>query len=109
MWQAWTIGVLGVWLFIAAFLPFSPMGVLWDDLVVGVIVAITGFAIIKSKSWQGWTAGLLGIWLMIAAFMPSLQAHAGNLWNGIIVGILLMVAGFGALARKEQHAASHTG
>ena len=97
MWQAWTNGILGVWLFIAAFLPFSATGNLWDNLIVGVIVGIAGFTMIKEKAWQGWTAGILGIWLIIAAFIPQLQTHAGNMWDGIIVGILLMVAGFGAL------------
>ena len=97
MWQAWTNGLLGIWLLIAAFLPLSPKGNMWDDLIVGVITAIAGFAIIKEKSWQGWTAGILGIWLLVAAFVPQLQAHAGNMWNGLIVGILLMIAGFFAL------------
>ncbi len=50
MWQAWTVGVLGVWLFIAGFLSFPPTGNLWNDLVVGVIVGVTGFTMIKKKS-----------------------------------------------------------
>jgi len=84
------------------------MGNLWNDLIVGVIVGIAGFTMIKEKSWQGWTAGILGIWLIIAAFIPSLQAHAGNMWNCIIVGVLLMVAGFGAFegqGRQIPHTA----
>jgi len=102
MWQAWTIGILGVWLFIAAFLNFAASGNMWNNLIVGIIVGIAGFIMIKAKSWQGWTAGILGIWLIIAAFIPSLQAHVGNMWNGIIVGILLMIAGFGALPGKKS-------
>jgi hypothetical protein len=102
MWQAWTIGILGVWLFIAAFLNFAASGNLWNNLIVGIIVGIAGFTMIKAKSWQGWTAGILGIWLIIAAFIPSLQAHMGNMWNGIIVGILLMIAGFWALPGKKS-------
>lgn len=101
MWQAWTNGILGLWLFIAAFLSFTPKGNMWDDLIVGIIVGIAGFTMIKAKAWQGWTAGILGIWLIIAAFIPGLQAHVGNMWNGIIVGILLMIAGFGALGKKS--------
>ena len=107
MWQAWTNGIFGVWLFIAAFLPFGPMGNLWDNLIVGVITGIAGFTMIKEKSWQGWTAGILGIWLIIAAFIPALQAHMGNMWNGIIVGILLMIAGFGAF-ESGTHQVGHT-
>ncbi len=103
MWQAWTNGILGAWLFIAVFFNFSATGNLWNDLIVGVIVGFAGFSMIKEKSWQGWTAGILGIWLIIAAFIPALQEFNGNLWNGIIVGILLMVAGFGALTSGQQH------
>ncbi|MFW6147105.1 MAG: SPW repeat domain-containing protein [Thermodesulfobacteriota bacterium] len=100
LWQAWAIGILGIWLFIAAFLSFPAMGNLWNNLIVGIITAIAGFTIIKQKIWQGWTAGILGIWLVIAAFIPVLQTYMGNMWNGIIVGILLMIAGFGAFERK---------
>lgn len=104
MWQAWTNGLLGLWLFIAAFLPFSTMGNLWDNLIVGVIVAIAGYTMAKEKSWQGWIAGLLGVWLIIAAFIPELLSHTGNMWNAIIVGILLMIAGFNALQSSHQTA-----
>jgi len=107
LWQAWTNGILGIWLFIAAFLPFSPTGNLWDNLIVGVITGIAGFTMIKAKTWQGWTAGILGIWLIMAAFIPQLQAHVGNMWNGIIVGILLMIAGFGAF-ESGTHQVAHT-
>jgi len=107
MWQAWTNGILGVWLFIAAFLSFSATGNLWDNLIVGVITGIAGFTMIKEKNWQGWTAGILGVWLIIAAFIPQLQSHVGNMWNGIIVGGLLMIAGFGAFD-NGTHPATHT-
>ena len=100
-WQGWTTGILGIWLFIAAFLNLTPTGNLWDNLIVGIVVAIAGFAMLKAKPWQGWTAGLLGLWLIIAAFVPSLQQHAANLWNDAIVGILFMIAGFGALGQSQ--------
>ena len=104
-WQGWTVGLLGLWLFIAAFLNMSPVGNLWDNLIVGLVVGIVGFMIVKPKPWQGWLAGILGIWLIIAAFIPSLQAHVANLWNDLITGILLMVAGFAALGKgKEEQA-----
>ena len=100
MWQAWVNGILGIWLIIAAFLNFSTTGNLWDNLIVGAIVAIVGFLMIGKKAWQGWTAVIFGIWLVIAAFIPSLQAHTGNLWNDLIVGIIIAIAGFGALGKN---------
>ena len=95
--KAWTNGILGTWLFIAAFLNFSPTGNMWDNLIVGVIVAIIGFAMVKEKAWQGWTAGIVGVWLIIAAFVPQLQQTTANMWNDLISGILIAVAGYGAL------------
>jgi len=106
-WQAWTNGILGIWLFIAAFLNFSTTGNLWDNLIVGVIAAIAGFTMIKEHSWQGWTAGILGVWLIISAFTPALQTHTGNMWNDSIVGILLMIAGFGAY-KSHKEIPAHT-
>ncbi len=103
MWQAWTNGVLGIWLVVAAFLPLSATGNLWDNLIVGIVAGIAGFTMIKEKSWQGWLASIMGLWLIVAAFVPGLQAHTGNLWNDLISGILLMVAGFGALNKAESH------
>lgn len=100
MWQAWVNGILGIWLVIAAFLNFSPTGNMWDNLIVGIIVGVLGFTMIKTKAWQGWLSGIVGIWLIIAAFIPSLQAHTGNLWNDLIAGILVAIAGFGALGKS---------
>ena len=103
MWQAWTNGILGIWLVIAAFLPMSASANLWDNLIVGVLAGIAGITMIKEKSWQGWLASIMGLWLIIAAFIPALQMHTGNLWNDSIGGVLIMIAGFGALNSSEKH------
>jgi len=102
MWQAYVDGILGLWLIVAAFLNFSAVGNLWDNLIVGVLVAIAGFLMISKKSWQGWTAAVLGIWLVVAAFIPSLQAHTGNLWNDLIVGVIVAVVGFTAIGKPKS-------
>jgi len=101
-WQGWTTGILGVWIFIAAFLNFSPTVNMWDNLIVGIIVAIAGFKMIKPKPWQGWLATIAAIWLLIAAFIPSLQAHTANMWNDAIIGIIFMIAGFAALGKGQE-------
>lgn len=102
MWQAWVNGILGLWLIIAAFLHLSPAGNLWDNLIVGVIVAIVGYLMVSKKSWQGWLSVVMGVWLIIAAFIPALQLHTANLWNDLIVGILVAIAGFGALGGSSN-------
>ncbi len=102
MWQAWVNGILGIWLFIAAFLNLGAKGNLWDDLIVGIIVAVVGYLMIKEKPWQAWLSIIVGIWLIIAAFIPSLVVGAGNMWNLIISGVLVMIAGFGALGGGQK-------
>ena len=72
MWQAWTSGILGLWLILAASLNFPTVGNLWDNLIVGVIVIIVGALMISKKSWQGWLSVVMGVWLVIAAFIPGL-------------------------------------
>ena len=96
-WQGWTVGILGLWIFIAAFLKFTPKGNMWDNLIVGIIIGIVALYMIKPKPWQGWLSLIVGVWLIIAAFIPSLQAHTANLWNDAISGILAMIGGFAAL------------
>lgn len=100
--KAWTNGILGTWLFIAAFLNFSPTGNMWDNLIVGIIVAILGFAMVKEKAWQGWTAGIVSVWLVIAAFVPSLQLTTANMWNDVISGLLIAIAGYGAIESSKK-------
>ena len=99
--KAWTNGVLGTWLIIAAFLNFTPAGNMWDNLIVGIIVAIVGFMMVKDKAWQGWTAGILGVWLVIAAFIPVLQQTTGNMWNDLITGLIIAIAGYAAIEKTN--------
>jgi hypothetical protein len=101
-WQAWIIGLLGLWLIAAAFLKFDSAVNLWNNLLVGLIVGILGYTIIKQKIWQSWTCMVLGVWMIIAAFVPSLTIDKGYLWNDIISGIIITIGGFGALGKSKE-------
>jgi hypothetical protein len=100
-WLGWTSGILGLWLLLSPFLGLGPKGNFWNDLIVGVVVAIVGFGMVQAASWQGWTAGFLGLWLIIAAFIPGVVTGAGLLWNDIIVGLIIAIAGFTALSATK--------
>ncbi len=102
MWQAWVNGIIGVYIFVVAFFGYGTTGNLWNDIIVGIVAAAIGFSMIKEKPWQGWLGAIVGIWLIIAAFIPSLLTFTGNEWNLIISGVLLMVAGFGALGKTSS-------
>ncbi len=102
MWKAWVNALLGIWIFIVAFFDFSATAIMWNNIIVGIIVAGAGYLMVKEKPWQGWLSVVVGVWLFIAAFIPSLVVGAGNVWNLLISGILLMVAGFGAMGGNKQ-------
>ncbi len=103
MWQNWVNFALGIWLVIAAFIPgitASRSGSLWNDLIVGVLVAIFAFMSIKAKKAICWINAILGIWLVIAAFIP--MSKSGNLWNDLICGIIILIVGITTALKKEE-------
>jgi len=103
-WKGWTNGILGSWLFITAFLALNAKGNMWNDLIVGVIVAIAAFTMLNEKPWHGWTAGIFGLWLIVASFIPGLLSGPGLLWNNIIVGGVIAFAGFASLSSDSGRA-----
>jgi len=108
MWEAWTTGTLGVWLVIEAFLRFSPRGNLWNDLLVGLIIAVVGMLMTDRKPWQGWISSTIGFWLILAAFIPSMQALHGNMWNALLSGVVLAICGFTALIGGKHSENMHS-
>ena len=102
MWQAWTNAVLGLWFVVAAFLGFSPSANLWDNLVIGLFVAATSLTILKDKPWQAWLAAIFGVWMIVAAFVPSLVDGSGYVYNDLISGIIIAIAGFASFGASHQ-------
>ncbi|MGB9592031.1 MAG: SPW repeat domain-containing protein [Candidatus Kryptoniota bacterium] len=102
MWQAWTNAVLGLWLMVAAFLGFGPTANLWDNLIVGLVVAIASVTILKQKPWQAWLALIFGVWMIIAAFIPSLVDGTGYLYNDLTSGLIIAIAGFASFGQSHQ-------
>ncbi len=88
------IGLLGVWLIVAAIWRFVPVLEVWSDLMTGVVVAILGFSLIGLRPGNGWVAGIAGLWMIASAFIPGLHAGKLILTNNIITGLVLLVAGF---------------
>ncbi len=50
--------------------------------------------------WQSIVNGLAGIWLIISAFIPF--GHTGNLWNYLIVGVIVAILGFWGVADQKS-------
>lgn len=103
----WIIGLLGIWVGITPFFGAAPGFYAWSHWIVGALVAVLGFSMVARRTAAGWVSGLLGVWLFIAAFIPGLLAGAGVWWDNLLVGVVLIIVGFGAT--RELNRTAHTG
>jgi uncharacterized membrane protein YqaE (UPF0057 family) len=107
--NAWIVGLLGIWMAISPFFSMTLTGNAWNDGVVGVIVAVLGFSMASSHAWQRTLAGVVGLWLLASAFPPGLRLGSGMMTNDIIMGVLLIIAGFSATGRHAPMVAPPRG
>ena len=99
-WLAGVNGLLGLWLIAAPFIWSAPVGDLWSDVIVGLLIAgLAGYNYyreLNDRSASQASAALntlLGIWLLIAPFVLSVNGVL--LWNDVLVGALvLLFAGY---------------
>ncbi len=96
MLNAWIIGLLGIWMVIAPFAGLGSYGNAWNNWIVGVVAAVLGFSMAANRTWERPLSGVVGLWLFISGFIPALTVGGGMLANDIIMGVLLIVAGFAA-------------
>ena len=98
---------LGIWLIIAPFILATSGSAYWNDIVVGILVAIlAGTRLAKptaSTKSLSWTNAGIGVWLLIAPFALTYATEAA-VWNDIIVGVLLII--FGAWSAQLPREAS---
>lgn len=99
-WLAGINGLLGLWLIAAPFIFSAPVGDLWNDVVVGALVAgLAGYNYYREANGQTVSQGsaalntLLGLWLIVAPFVFGVDGVL--LWNDVIVGaIVTFLAGY---------------
>ncbi len=107
MWSTWLNFVLGAWLIIASFIPGivgNKTASLWNDLIVGILVAIFAYFSTRAKKSMCWINFIAGLWMIVAAFIPGIVASkSGNFWNDLIVGIVIVVvAVWASLAKPSE-------
>ena len=90
---AWLALIAGLWVVISTFFGFEHSFFLWSDLITGVILSLAGFAAMKEKPAAGWTGVVVGLWLVLAAFLTGLHQGVGLLWNNVLVGLIVAIAG----------------
>ena len=94
---AWVIVLLGLWLMVAGSVIKAANWNLFDNLIVGLAVAFFGMLLGKVKEWHGWLCCVFGAWMILTALIPNFQVGSAHLWNNVIFGILIAIAGFSAL------------
>lgn len=102
-------GIAGLWLALTGLLGFSHLGYLVNNVIVGVTVLITGFGLATMRPWHGVLAGSAGVWVFISAFIHGLQSGGAALWNNLLAGALIAIAGLTAAAENNRGMAGPKG
>ena len=81
--------ILGVWLFISAFVWPHSMSQMTNTWILGVLCVI--FALVAmAVPWVRYLNTLLAIWLFISAWaLPSVSP--GTIWNNVLVAIAIFI------------------
>jgi hypothetical protein len=82
--------IIGVWLFISAFIWPHTQAQLTNTWICGVLCVI--FALVAmAVPWVRYLNTLLAIWLFISAWaLPTM--NAGTIWNNVLCSIAIFVA-----------------
>lgn len=81
--------ILGVWLFISAFVWPHTQVQMTNTWILGVLCVI--FALVATAvPWARYLNALLAIWLFISAFALPVRS-AGTIWNNVLVAIAIFI------------------
>jgi hypothetical protein len=102
----WLNILLGIWVLISPFvLTFGPSSAaIWNNVATGgavIILALIHTSMPRQSGWS-WVNLLLGIWLIISPFALAFH-NATSLWNNVILGIVIaVVAWSNAMTRARS-------
>jgi hypothetical protein len=84
----------GIWLIISPYIVgFAHTPAATNAITIGIIVGILALIRVmapENTRWLSWINIILGIWLLISPFIMGFVG-GGDLWNAIILGILVIV------------------
>ena len=79
--------VLGIWLFISAFVWQHDRPQMTNTWILGVLVVIFALVAMRAQAAR-YLNSLLAVWLFISAFaLPHL--HRGTVWNNALVALVM--------------------
>jgi hypothetical protein len=104
--EGWANLVLGVYLFAVPFLfgTTEEAASSWNAYVVGAVVAVVAvWALVAPASKAAeWINVVAGAWLLISPFALGFADTAAELWNALIVGVLVIAFAAAAMGRMSR-------
>ena len=95
---SWLVAVVGLWELVSPFsLGYSALTMaMWNAVIVGaVLIILAGWAALSKDANTDrnldWINTVLGLWLVVSPFILGYSATTVALWNGIIVGVVVIV------------------
>ncbi|HEX5491953.1 MAG TPA: SPW repeat protein [Candidatus Udaeobacter sp.] len=101
---SWINIVLGIWVIISPFIvQFTQFpAAMWNNVIVGIVIAVLAIirtSVPRQTGWS-WVNVILGIWMIISPFALGAMTTA-VLWNNIILGIVIALIATGSASSKE--------
>lgn len=110
----WVVALIGAWFIITPWVfGFSAnTGAVWTSVVAGAIMLIVGIwaaslprSTANWSNWRNWTSLVMGIWFIIQPWSVGIGNFAGNAWNDVILGAIVIILD---LAVMGQNAGTST-
>jgi SPW repeat len=100
---SWINIVLGIWVIISPFVvQFTRFpAAMWNNVIVGIVIAalaIIRTSVPRQTGWS-WANVILGIWMIISPFALGAMTTA-ILWNNIILGIVIALIATGSASSR---------
>jgi hypothetical protein len=99
----WIIALCGLWELGDIALPFvigfgNVMPFVWNHILVGIILVFAGARAgltrdVRTARRMNWIAAVAGLWLIVAPFLLGVPEIAAGLWNDLVVGAIVVIAG----------------
>src|SRR6188472_343428 len=100
---SWLNIALGIWVIISPFVvQFSQLpAAMWNNVIVGIVVAVLAIirTSVRSQTAWSWANVILGIWMIISPFALGVMT-AAILWNNIILGIVIALVATGSATSR---------
>jgi hypothetical protein len=100
---SWLNIILGIWVIISPFLVQSARlpAATWNNVIVGIVIAVLAIirtSVPRQTGWS-WVNIILGVWMIISPFALGAMTTA-ILWNNIVLGILIALVATGSASSR---------